>query len=199
MGPPKQILPYVTEFCRSISEADPVYLRVAPESEGIALDCFANVRRRQERDGGDAVLGWRIWEWSGVMIEAELHAVWHSPDGELHDVTPAPPSIDGVLFLPDANVQYDGRQINNIRKALSSDSRIGEFIAAAQGIYEIMNRGERAHQHGEIHLDGDEAREYQVLQRRKMLLQLQIEGTPPKRNEMCRCGSGKKSKRCCYG
>ena len=43
-------------------------------------------------------MGWRIWEWYGVMIEAEFHTIWESSDGILHDITPAPQEIGRTLF-----------------------------------------------------------------------------------------------------
>ena len=92
-GPPRDIFPYVVDFCRSLGPTTaPIFLDVSPSANDLPVECVDNVRRRIAASGGEEVLGWKIWEWYGVMIEAEFHMVWRSPDGQLHDVTPNPKS-----------------------------------------------------------------------------------------------------------
>ena len=198
-GPPRDIFPYVADFCRSIApDSTPFFIDVSPEAGDLPVECVANVRRRIGANGGEEILGWKIWEWYGVMIEAEFHIVWRSPDGSLHDVTPNLVPFDRVLFLPDPFRTYEEAQVNNIRHPLISDPRIREFIAAADKIFAIQNDGERATKF-EITVSREEARTLQALEVKKAQLAMLIEQTKPGRNEWCRCGSGKKYKRCCGG
>ena len=48
--------------------------------------CFANVEHLVREHGGKAVLGWSLYE-NEFMLEAEAHAVWEDPEGELYNVT----------------------------------------------------------------------------------------------------------------
>ena len=190
-GPPRDIFPYVAEFCRSIAATStPRFLDLSAAAGDLPVECVGNVRRRI------AGLGWKIWEWYGVMIEAEFHMVWRSPDGMLQDVTPHTISLNRVVFLPDASLIYEEKQVNNIRHALISSPRVEEFIAIAHQIFTIQNKGKRATQFL-ITLSEDEARTLQALELKKAQLAVLIENTPPGRNELCRCGSGRKTKRCC--
>ncbi len=196
-GPPRDIFPYVKELCASISTSEPFFIEVHPGSQDVVLDCTGNVERRIQQEGGEAVLGWKIWEWHGIMIEAEFHTLWRDSQGQLHDITPNAHPFEKVLFLPDQTLVYEGKQINNIRKPLNKDTNVTAFIEVNDDIFAMMNKGERASQHGAIVLTPEEAAEMEKLEYRKAVLGMQIESRPPERNELCRCGSGLKSKKCC--
>jgi len=191
---PRDLYPHVIEFCRSLSQEAPVYLEVRPDPVAVINECPSNVRRHIQSDGGDAITGWQIWEWVGLMIEAEFHQVWRSADGELRDVTPKVLPFPRILFVPDPRLTYDGRQINNIRRALTSDNRVREFIALADRIFAITNSGALAEFHGL--LPPDVARESMKLEIEKTRLFDAVMRSEPGRNDLCRCGSGRKYKRC---
>lgn len=196
-GPPKELFPYVLDFCRSICpESTPFYIAVTAEVKDRPVECVWNVRRRIDSDGGEAVLGWKIWEWYGVMIESEFHMLWRMSDGRLMDVTPNVIPAERVLFLPDPSLTYTEAQVNNVRRPLIDDKRVVEFIALADEKFRIHNAGDRARQY-EIHLTPAEARRLGEIEERSIALQLELSQTVPGRNDLCRCGSGKKYKRCC--
>ena len=196
-GPPKGLFPYVLEFCSSVArDSTPFFMDVEAEAGDQPLDCISNVRRRIAAHGGEPVLGWKIWEWYGIMLEAEFHMVWRTADGLLKDVTPNPLGYKRVLFLPDPSLKFEEKQINNIRTSLIKDARVGEFISVADEVFAIHNAGDRATQL-EIRVTPDEARRLQFLEFRKAQLLAQIESAEPERNDRCRCGSGQKYKRCC--
>jgi hypothetical protein len=143
--------PQVRAFCRSLLPGGEL-MRVPVNPPGWAEPeyCTDNVRMMIERHGGRAQSGWRIMEsLPHVLLEAEFHVIWISPDGEALDVTPAP-LAGATLFLPDPALRYEGRQIDNRRKALRPDPLIVDFIAAAEAFHEITNRGALADVHGEI-------------------------------------------------
>jgi uncharacterized protein YecA (UPF0149 family) len=132
------------------------------------------------------------------MIEAEFHVLWRSTDGQFHDVTPNAIPFERVLFLPDPSLTYEEKQVDNIRRPIISDPRIVKFISAAEEVFAINNAGDRASKF-EIHVTQEEAQTLRSLQMLRAQLVMQIEASFPGRNELCRCGSGKKFKRCCSG
>jgi hypothetical protein len=133
-----------------------------------------------------------------VFLEAEFHAVWRDPDGRLIDVTPVPTAIDRILFLADPSRTYEGRQVNNIRRALSDNPAIKDFFRAADDEFDLMNRGTRADKHGTLALHGPDKDEWLGAEARKSAAMLDIfrELPKPGRNDPCPCGSGKKFKKC---
>ena len=197
---PANITPAIISLCHElVADTEPEFLAVAPVSNADVNDCFPVVERYVRDHGGSICYGWQIWEWSGVMVEAEFHAVWRSPTGELRDITPKQVSISQILFLPDPSRQYEGRQVPNLRKSLSPDQRVAEFIARCEEEFEFMNRGERATQYGELELSPQEVRELAAIQQRKNELYRQLDSRAPHpgRNDPCFCGSGTKYKKCC--
>jgi len=142
------------------------------------------------------------------MIEAEFHAIWRDPGGRLHDITPKQLPVTDILFLPDPERKYDGRQVNNVRRPLRDDPRIKSFFELCDSEFELLNRGQRAYEIGAIHLTGSEAAELQSIRERKRQLEMEflelmvpkqpVRSLPrPGRNDPCPCGSGKKFKKCC--
>jgi len=120
--------------------------------DAIPMDCFINVDKAIQQGGGEIVYGWQIWETlPGVMMEAEFHAVWKNPDGTMYDVTPHIfDGIEHILFLPDPNRTYAGKQIDNLRIALVKDKLVEQFIKNAKRRYKALNAGDLAYQHGVI-------------------------------------------------
>jgi len=187
-------------LCRElVADAEPQFLTVTPVPDADVNDCFPVVERYARCHGGSVCYGWQIWEWSGVMIEAEFHAVWRSPTGELRDLTPKQIPVSQIMFLPDSGRRYEGWPVCNVRRSLSSDPRVSQFIKSCEDEFEFMNRGERATQHGELHVSAEDALEITAIQRRKAEACSQIVLRPPRpgRNDPCTCGSGIKHKKCC--
>lgn len=192
--------PRTTEFCARVSPgqiARLVLIRPAPGSDH--NDCFHLVRRKAHRDGGRIQFGWAIWEWPGVFLEAEHHAVYAPPgDRPWVDISPCDlPELTHRLFLPDDSALYDfdheGIRRDNRREALTDDPLIQTFFRLAEqriglwntvpGIGEVkINRATKAR------LDQIE---FEMVQSE---LALSMKYTP--RNARCFCGSGMKFKKC---
>jgi hypothetical protein len=117
----------------------------APENS-----CFEIVPDYISKHGGEQVIGWSIWEWPEVFIEAEFHAVVRQPDGTLLDITPKVFPMPRILFLPDSARAYRGRQVNNIRKPLGKNPGIKRFCQLCDLIYQELNKGELADYHGPV-------------------------------------------------
>lgn len=176
----------------------PLLVDVAPKEDASANDCFLHVPKRVTADGGEQVLGWSLWELPGIFVEAEAHTVWRPPDGGLLDIAPKNAETARVFFLPDSSLRYEGRQINSVRRAVVADAYVQAYLHTFTEEFELMNRGERAGQFGEIALRGEEAAEYHRIQERRARAFLGVIPRLPRVGPYlpCPCGSGKKLKWC---
>lgn len=191
---------HIVEFCRSISpQAKPVILPISPEADALPLECFQNVRTKVAKEGGRIVFGWAIWEWPGVYMEAEHHAVYEVPAAtEWLDITPSEtPGFVNRLFIEDATAIYDfdneGVRRDNRRRALRNDTLIKEFFQGAEMLTEAMNKLPGV---GEIAIPQPVAHYIQHLQMRQAHITMQLAKKYSKRNDPCFCRSGKKFKVC---
>ncbi|MBL4788230.1 MAG: SEC-C domain-containing protein [Kordiimonadaceae bacterium] len=171
----------------------PIYIPCWPEEGAVQKDCFPVVARKVHKDGGKCVYGWQIWQTS-ILVEAEFHAVWESPDGQLIDITPKPGPLTEILFLPDPVNIYEGKQVNNVRLNVTDNSLVDEFIAIHDAVFRIENKGIRAQQH-ELSITGREAIAHQVLSSAKPMLEY-MASNGLSRKSPCPCDSGKKYKVC---
>jgi len=175
------------------SHEDPEYVQCRPNQNSPQNECFPLVDERVAADGGERILGWQIWQ-GQLLVEAEFHAVWKTPEGELIDITPKPIPLERILFVADYKAKYEGRQVNNIRINITGNPIVDEFIAVHDAVFRIENKGKRSLQY-ELLLSGREANAHQKLSAAKPLLEkMALQGQT--RNSPCLCGSGKKYKVC---
>ena len=196
---PAEVSGELDSLCTALApNVVPIYVDVRPIHNAPANECFSLVDSAVQREGGSSLLGWALWELPGVFVEAEFHAVWASPTGELIDVAPKNRPVSRVLFLPGKDLVYSGRQVNNVRRTLSLDPCITEYFATFDAEHELMNRGDRVDQHGEIELVDSEADEYYLIQTQRATLFLQVLGLAAFIGPYmpCPCNSGKKVKWC---
>lgn len=189
----------IVALCAELSPGEtPFYVDVVPNTEEPVNECFHVVNRQIARFGGASVIGWAIWELPTVFIEAEFHAVWRSPDGNHVDVAPKSTPTRRVFFLPDRNRTYEGYPLDNVRRPIVSAPEVREFFKALEAKYELMNRGKRAYEHGEIRLFEADAVEYDQIEHAIAHLGLLVNARYPEVGPYmpCTCGSGKKSKWC---
>ncbi len=172
---------------------EPIYLDVFPESYAEVVECFQAVQKKILRDGGCQQLGWQIWKTNNI-VEAEFHAVWKSPTGELRDITPRHFDIPKILFLPDPDAKYIGAQVDNIRLNISNNRLVDDFIEVCKAIFRILNKGNRKFDY-EFVLTGEDANQYEFMQQTKEGLSLMIKENLT-RNSQCFCKSGNKYKHC---
>ena len=142
---PIGITEQIEELCSELYDRKkPRYVPVQPDPNSEINECFFNVRAKMEREGGDIQFGWTIWEWPRIMIEAVFHAIWISPNKEQIDITPKRKNVSSVLFLPDGGRTYDYshklRQIDNVRRPLSNNPLVAEFIVASEQIFEFEEK-----------------------------------------------------------
>ncbi|WP_345193681.1 SEC-C metal-binding domain-containing protein [Kistimonas scapharcae] len=185
----------IEQFCSEISDEKPVYLELEAEPYCVPLECFPNVDLKIKKDGGTKVYGWQIWIWEDVFVEAEFHSVWKSDDGTLKDITPKTDSTKRILFLPDSKIVYEGKQVDNIRKPLSKNPLIRDYINTHKARFSLQNFGDRAYKH-ELTLEGEEYEIFRWLLTWQTTLQNML-GDNLTKNSRCPCGSGNKFKSCC--
>lgn len=174
---------------------EPIYLEVTPEPNAKLNDCFPAVQKKIEQDGGKLILGWQIWK-SDYIIEAECHAVWEAPDGELRDITPKYESIQEIMFVEDDNIKYEGRQIDNIRLNITHNKLVDDLILVAEHIFIFENIGERANSYDLTEMLTNKQKEaWLYLKALKDLINLSIQDGRNKENR-CYCNSGKLYKNC---
>ena len=190
--------PEITRAVRRLIETvaapagEAVYLMVQAEPDAVVNECFPNVEAKIARAGGHMLCGWQLWEWPHILVEAEFHAVWVSPEGEMVDITPKPHGETRILFVPDKRRRYEGVAIDNVRMPLRDDQLIRHFIRASEAIVRVMNRGERVSQFGHVSVPAAEINP--LLQIQGLLGQSLAVGL--RDHDSCLCGSGGKYKRC---
>jgi hypothetical protein len=76
LATPQEISGTVLEFCRSLSNQEPFFIRCEPESWSRLGCCDTNVEKYIENvDRGKAVFGFRIWSSGANYVEAESHTI----------------------------------------------------------------------------------------------------------------------------
>jgi len=203
---PQTITKPILQLCEEINkDQKPYFVRVNPEPYSQTQDCFENVRLKIKKDGGELKYGWTIWETPDIFIEAEFHGIWLSPKNEEIDITPYPISIRKILFLADDTRKYEGKRVDNIRRSISENPLVPQFIKACE---EVVEFEEKVSPGPVLLLEGEELAYHEALKRRQCELYMQIVAqntppvvpvvhSPPRMNDPCPCGSGKKYKRCC--
>jgi hypothetical protein len=148
--------PEARAFCEQlVPGVSPLLVPLSVPTAAQIDDCFINVASVVEHNGGHMECGWMLWERPRVLLEAEFHAVWLGPNGTRLDVTPkALPWVKRIAFLPDAKIDYEGKQVDNRRMPLTDDPLVAEYIRAAEQYFEAINRGDLATFHGVLKLDG---------------------------------------------
>ena len=133
MTTPSRITSDIRKLCRKFGTADdPVFVAVTPRADSLHGDCFVDVDRQVSEHGGSSQHGWLIWEWPGVMVEGEFHAVWRAEDSTLVDVTVKQDGETRILFAPDRERRFAERRVFTVRHAIANDPRVAEFISTAE-------------------------------------------------------------------
>jgi len=151
-----KVAPFIRTFCKEISNEAPILIPYEPIPGKKLKECFSIVPEKVILDGGKQTIGWHIHVWKRVWIEAEFHCVWEDILGRIVDVTPKLEKINYTIFLPAPDIKYTGRQIDNIRKPLSTDPDIAVLIGLYSDQFRHMNQGDLADKYGPVAELGDE-------------------------------------------
>jgi hypothetical protein len=170
-------------------DTEPVFVFVRDTEGHKVADCFYNVRRKIEKDGGSIQYGWNVWELPGYIIEGEFHAVWVNHNGEYVDITPKPDGETQILFIPDPNRRYQNVPVDNVRVLLTDEPA---FVQSIQRQEKLSRLRIKYNVNGvEARIPTKELEALGILTASKPWTNRKIG-----RNERCPCGSGKKFKFC---
>jgi uncharacterized protein YecA (UPF0149 family) len=153
------------------------------------------VREKILHEGGAIQHGWCIWELPGLFIEAEFHAVWVSPLDHMVDITPKEEAE--ILFLIDPSAEFDETSFSrrdNYRLPVKDHPVVQEFIRAAEEHFRFLEAGTIPNERRLMRIDRDQ---HDAFLHRRRNLELNMLNLPIGRNDMCRCGSAEKFKKCC--
>ncbi len=137
---PQGVSQEISKFCEGIVPGGvPVLVPVRPAPGAEVNRCHVNVACHVKENGGEAAFGWIIWQ-SRVLLHAEAHCNWRSPQGELIDITPKADREGQVLFLPDPNMQWEGRMIPSCRVARNQWLSVCKLIQLHEQIDQLQAR-----------------------------------------------------------
>jgi hypothetical protein len=102
---PVRISDCITKFTAQLDGCtSPEWGPVEPLPDREVGRCHRNVAKMIAVNGGDLIHGWCIWEYSGLYLTAEFHAVWRTPAGhperQLFCLTPKPDGERHILSVP---------------------------------------------------------------------------------------------------
>ena len=197
---PTEINKDIFKFCEEIDPtAKPVFLEFFHVEGYIGGECYGNVEKHIEKNGGRVQYGWIIWGDNNIFLEAEFHAVWINDEGEYIDLTPKADGEKRILFLPDSKRKFTGELIDNIRKSLVDNAYTRTLIKVGERKFEIRKKyylGGHMREIPKFELKNLEDYDKKVYS--EELLKDKLGGKIKiGRNESCPCGSGKKYKKCC--
>jgi hypothetical protein len=191
----------VIALCRRIHPFNqPCFVDVRADPNAKLLDCFMNVQKMVDADGGRIQYGWALWQPAGFFLAAEHHAVYEPKSGPPWlDITPHNSEAARILFLPDDRAKYDmntDKRQDNIRMALVDDARATEYFRLLGEYNDILNS---VPGFGNVPLTGAPALRVLEIERRSTLLKAELDREYPLakigRKDPCPCGSGKKHKK----
>lgn len=189
---PKEIDEVVMTFCNEVvAGSNPHYVNVSPDLWAKINECFPNVVKKVEMEGGNIVYGWQVWVWPNIFIEAEFHAIWQSPSGEYIDITPKQCKSKKILFIPAPELKYRGSDVDNIRKSLSQNKLVDDFILLSMCRFQLLSTGANAESRK---VSVNEHEFLSLTKLHQMVFQMIKDGKTS--NAQCLCGSGSKFKHC---
>lgn len=186
----------VLEFCLSVNSDNlPMFIPVIVETGAAIDECFGNVADKVAREGGERVFGWMIWLWPNTLIEGVFHSVWKNPNGSLIDITPKADHEKQILFLTDGSQLYEGRRVNNIRKSISTNGVVNDYILTSDALYYHMLQGDKGVDR-RVSFEGEGLEILKWLKNQIDNLYGMIINDNGKHGP-CPCGDGRSFKRCC--
>lgn len=123
-------------------EFNPEIIPVVVDSSARKNNCFINVDEKVKRDGGKVHYGWVVFQ-TDILCEAERHAVWENPKGDLIDITPRDVHFDRIMFVSDNEFVYTGQLVDNVRLNTTKNPVVDDFIAISEIIEDLYGHGNR--------------------------------------------------------
>jgi len=141
MTTPAEITDAIRQFSdRLVPGSSPVWVEFDQTNAGTVDECYDNVAEVVRTLGGAALLGWTIWEWPGVMLEAISHAVWENPEGGLLDPTPKSDGEQTTVFVPERDATDNGGVTLAQHWPLADWPEIASYIDVCRKIGEAQQK-----------------------------------------------------------
>ncbi len=153
------------------------YIDISPEAYNGEYQvgcCQTNVAKKIEKDGGRRLIGWCIWK-SPVLLEAQYHHVWLSPEGKIEDITPQSDEGETILFVIDPEQKDDGLPVQNKRKILKNIPEVRKMIDLQDRLYFYRRRYQIPYSNNMQFPNQQELQTFQKLQRDLQLTTIEIE------------------------
>lgn len=198
---PNRLTTAIMDLVKQIGcPASPVFVPVKPLKFRWCLlnECFNNVKKHSSRKRGAVIYGWDITGIPAGMIEAEFHAVWKSPKGELIDITPKLYDFKRTLFLEDPAREYRGKTVPSMFQPIfPNDPLCSELVSRAKRRVEIIQKHEDPTNPNQMSLPVQVANELQGNQIRIQEILTLIRDGAPSPTELCPCEKGATYGSCC--
>lgn len=125
------------------SKYPPQMVPIEVETYAIENNCFYNVFEKVSKDCGEIIYGWKIRQ-SKLLVEAERHAVWKSPTGNLLDITPDSNNRTFSEFVEEDNGwTFNGQYTDNIRINITKDTLVDDYILLCETITKLWQTSTR--------------------------------------------------------
>ena len=186
---PPSITPIVSDFCKQISNQNPIYIDIASTPFSQMNECFYNVEKQVKKKGGKSIFGWKIWIWPEHFIEAEFHSIWADQNHSYVDITPDDCGYKQILFLPDSSTTFEGYRVKTKRKNLSNNPLVNDIFLLSDAYFAITN-----HCPKNKPTSAEVITVQNLLEWKESISDLVKQGKGP--NAPCPCGSNNKYKRC---
>lgn len=125
--------PHVRALLAEIGAGEPTQIELRFDHLGLYGWPADGVQARIDTDGGVMRLGWRLREWSGMLLIAEAHAIWEQPDGTLVDITPISTPGDWSLFAQDPAATRGIAHHSVLHVTLDRSAEIAARVASFKG------------------------------------------------------------------
>ncbi len=176
-----------------LPESLPVRVDLRVENYAWFLNCYGNVREKVRRDGGEIVYGWAILNYR-ITYEAEHHAVWKSPEGELIDITPREDyALSYMMFVEDVDQPTGTKIVDNVRINVTANRLVDLYMEICSQITQLSNLGKLIN--GELMIDRNAGIAYQTAHEMKRELARFIWNGGTYKAPCC-CGQDKRFKNC---
>lgn len=196
---PMRITSGILRICRElVPDVPPVFVPVDAEADAQPNKCILNALEAIHKDGGEVMLGWKVYVWPRVLVHLIGHAVVLR-DGKMRCVTPSRASEKKILFLADPSLSFDesdpNARLGGKMIPLRDDPDAARFVEVEEEINDIKVRLPRTS--GEVMVPGSDAVRLMALQKEQPELIRRLTLRTKKPNEICICDSGRKFRKCC--
>ncbi len=180
-------------LARINSANNPIIVPVNIEKYSTPNNCFYNVMKKVALDGGHIVYGWKIHH-GKLLDEAERHAVWRSPNGELIDISPFNSNGKITFIEEDMGWKYRGQFEDNIRVNITDNPLVDDLILLCETITKLWQTSSRKSSQ-EISIHVLIKKQIDVLEANKIKFEF-FALKNQDRECLCFCGSSLKYKKC---